>query len=120
MQMYPFVRAAVERPWYYYLVTLASIVPLVLVIAWAVARDHNAWRTITGQVVLAWFCVILITLTTMGINGYGFQMRHIAPAMPAIYVMVLVLLLTADRPLLLMACGFATIVGTVEKAGARS
>jgi hypothetical protein len=115
MELYPFVRMAVERPWYYY-AKLILIMPLALVALWSVVRERAAWRNQDIRVAIGWFSVIVAGLTLMGADGYGFQMRHIAPAVTAVYVIVLSLLLERDRPVLLMVCGFAILLGAVTGA----
>jgi hypothetical protein len=116
MQMYPFVRVAVERPWYYYAVKLVLIMPIALVTVWALARESTLWANRTIQIAALWFFIFTGTLTFLGINGYGFQMRHIAPAVGALYVLALVMLLERDRPVLLMVCSFTMLIGTVTGA----
>ena len=116
MELYPFVRIAVERPWYYYAVKLVLIMPLALVAAWALARERALWTNRTVQIAVSWFLVVLVTLTYLGVDGYGFQMRHIAPAVAALYVIVLMLVSERERPLLLMVCGFTMLVGSVTGA----
>jgi len=116
MDLYPFVRAAVERPWYYYIFKLILIMPVAVVAAWAIAGERPLWHNRIVQIAILWFSIVLATLTWLGINEYGFQMRHIAPAMPAVYVVLLVLLAERQRPLLLMVCGFTILIGTVTGA----
>lgn len=116
MELYPFVRIAVERPWYYYVVKLVFIMPLAAVALWALVRERAIWTNRTLQVAASWFCVVIGTLTLMGISGYGFQMRHIAPAVAALYIIVLVMLMRRERSLLLMVSGFAMLVGTATGA----
>ena len=116
MELYPFVRAAVERPWYYYAAKLVLVMPLALVAGWALVRERPLWSSRTVQIAMAWFGVVVVTLTWLGMDGYGFQMRHIAPAVAALYVVVLALLVDRDRPWLQMVCAFAMLVGTVTGA----
>jgi hypothetical protein len=116
MELFPFVRVAVERPWYYYGAKLFEIMPLAAVAAWLLIRERHLWRNTAIQVAAAWFSIVVVTLTIMGITGYGFQMRHITSAIAAVYVIVLAALLERDRPVLLMWCGFAMLVGTVTGA----
>ena len=116
MELFPFVRAAVGRPWYYYGAKLLVIMPLALVAAWLLIRERHLWRNAAIQIAAAWFSVVVVTLTLMGIVGYGFQMRHITSAVAAVYVIVLAALLERDRPVLLMVCGFSMLVGTVTGA----
>src|SRR4029453_4014754 len=40
MDLYPFVRVAVERPWYYYLFKLGLIVPLTFVAFWPLVSER--------------------------------------------------------------------------------
>ena len=116
MELYPFVRIAVERPWYYYAVKLALIMPLVLVALLAMVREGAIRTNRTVQVAALWFLIVMVTLTLMGVSGYGFQMRHIAPAVTALYVIVLEMVIERERPLLLMLSGVAILVGTVTGA----
>ena len=90
--------------------------PLAIVAVWLIAADRTIWRNRALQVAIAWFAVVLVTLTLMGIDGYGFQMRHVAPAAAAVYAIVLLTLLERERPVLLMVCGLAMLVGTVTGA----
>ena len=116
MELYPFVRIAVERPGYYYAVKLALIMPLALVALWVIVRERAIRVNRTVQVAALWFFIVMVTLTMLGLNGYGFQMRHIAPAVTALYVIVLEVLVERERPLLLMVSCFAMLVGTVTGA----
>jgi hypothetical protein len=116
MELFPFVRAAVDRPWYYYGAKLALIMPLSLIAVWLVIRERELWRDAAIQTAAAWLAIFVGVLTFLGIDGYGFQMRHITPAIAAIYVIVLVALLERERPILLMACGLSMLVGTVTGA----
>jgi hypothetical protein len=116
MELFPFVRVAVERPWYYYAVKVAQIMPLSLIAAWLLIRERHLWRNEAVQVAAAWFSIVVVTLTLMGIGGYGFQMRHITSSITAIYMLVMVALLEREQPVLLMVCGFSMLVGTVTGA----
>jgi membrane-associated HD superfamily phosphohydrolase len=116
MELFPFVRMAVERPWYYYAAKLAFTMPLALVAVWLLIRERQLWRHPAIQIAAAWFFIVVAALTVMGIDGYGFQMRHIAPAIAAVYVIILVALLERERPALLMVCAFSMLVGTVTGA----
>lgn len=116
MEIFPFLRVAVARPWYYYLGTLPLIMPLALVPVWVLARERALWGNRPIQIAVAWFSIILLAQTLLGAEGYGFQMRHIAPAVSAVYVLVLLALLERERPALLMVCGFAILVGAVTGA----
>jgi hypothetical protein len=116
MELFPFVRVAVERPWYYYGAKLVAITPLALVAVGLLIRERHLWRNGAVQVAAAWLSIVVVTLTLMGVAGYGFQMRHITSAVAAVYVIVLAALLERDRPVLLMLCGFAMLVGTATGA----
>jgi 4-amino-4-deoxy-L-arabinose transferase-like glycosyltransferase len=116
LELYPFVRAAVERPWYYYLLKLTLVMPLALVPIWLMISDRAIWRNPGIQAAVGWFVFIVVAMTVMGIDGYGFQMRYIAPAVAAIYVIVILMLLERERPVFLMACACAMLVGTVTGA----
>ncbi len=85
LQRFPFVAAAVARPWYYYLVKLCLVQPLAVVaVALYVRGDHGLRRFAP----LVWFLLYLGVNTFQGATGYGFQMRYLAPLTPAVYVML--------------------------------
>jgi len=111
-----FVSEIVSRPWYYYTVKLPLVMPLLAVVAWALVRDRLAWSDWRVRVAVAWFVVTLVALTMMGAGGYGFQMRQVAPAVPAVYVLVICLVAQRDRPIFLMASAFTILLGTVTGA----
>jgi 4-amino-4-deoxy-L-arabinose transferase-like glycosyltransferase len=115
LELYPFLRTVVERPWYYYLTTLISIMPLALVAAWVLA-SRTSWQRVAMPVVAGWFCLYVLAQTLLGIDGYGFQMRHIAPAVTAVYAVVLLALLERERPMLMFAAAVATVIGAVTGA----
>ncbi len=116
IEHYPFVKALVSRPWYYYAVKLPLVMPLVGVAAWTLLRDGAAWRDRGVQVSAAWFVVLAGAITLMGVDGYGFQMRHLAPAVTAVYVLLALLIARGDRPVLVVASVWAILVGTVTGA----
>jgi hypothetical protein len=111
-----FVSEFVNRPWYYYALKLPLVMPLLVVVAWAYARDKLVWLDWRVRVAAAWFAVILVAMTMMSVGGYGFQMRQVAPAVPAVYVLVICLVAQRDRPIFLMASAFTILLGTVTGA----
>jgi hypothetical protein len=113
----PFIEIMVNRPWYYYAVKLSLTMPLLLVVGWILVRDRLAWWPEWRiRVAAAWFLVILVGTTVMGANGYGFQMRHVAPAVTAVYLLLASQMAQRERPTLLMAAGFTILIGTVTGA----
>ena len=116
VQHYAFLRAAVERPWYYYLAKLPLLVPLVFVCGWQLVRERKALADSGVMLGTVWFLVVLATLTATSANGYGFQMRHVAAAAPAAYVVALLLLLQRERPVMLLTSGLSIFVATVTGA----
>jgi 4-amino-4-deoxy-L-arabinose transferase-like glycosyltransferase len=113
---YAFLQAAVDRPWYYYLLKFPLLVPLVLVCLWQVVRDQRVMADPRIRLAAAWFIIVLAAITLTGIDGYGFQMRHVAPAAPAVYVIAILLLLQKDRPVMLLTSGVAIFAATVTGA----
>lgn len=116
MEIYPFLRTAVERPWHYYLSTLLVIAPLTAIAAWAAFSQRALWSQPIFQFSAAWLVVFVAVQTLLGADGYGFQMRHVAPAAAAIYAMVLAALAQRDQPVLLFLSSAAFLVGTVTGA----
>jgi hypothetical protein len=116
LEIYPFLQVAVARPWYYYAVTLTFVLPLVLAPIWPLIREPDIRQEFHIRAAVAWFVVFVVAQTLLGASGYGFQMRHIAPAVAAVYVVVLLILLQRDRPVLLMACGCSIIFSVATGA----
>jgi 4-amino-4-deoxy-L-arabinose transferase-like glycosyltransferase len=115
LELFPFLRTVVERPWYYYVTTLISIMPLALVAAWVLTR-RTAWQHFDMQVVAGWFGLYVLAQTLLGLDGYGFQMRHIAPAVAAVYAVVLLALIECERAMLMLAAAVAIVIGAVTGA----
>ena len=115
LELFPFLRTVVERPGYYYFTTLISIMPLALVAAWVLA-SRTAWQRSATQVVAAWFGLYVLAQTLLGLDGYGFQMRHIAPAVAAVYAVVLLALIERERAMLMLAAALAIVIGAVTGA----
>jgi 4-amino-4-deoxy-L-arabinose transferase-like glycosyltransferase len=116
MEIYPFLRTAVDRPWYYYVTTLAFIAPVTVIAVWAGVRHREMWPQRTFRFAVSWLIVFVTAQTVLGAGGYGFQMRHVAPAVAAIYVLLLAALFQRERPVLLFLSGAAILAGTVTGA----
>jgi 4-amino-4-deoxy-L-arabinose transferase-like glycosyltransferase len=116
MEIYPFLRTAVERPWHYYLSTLLVIAPLTAIAAWAAVSQRALWSHPIFQFSAAWLVVFVAVQTLLGTDGYGFQMRHVAPAAAATYAIVLAALVQRDQPVLVFLSSAAFLVGTVTGA----
>ncbi len=112
MSLYPFLRTAVERPWHYYLTTLIAISPAVMLLAWTAVAHRMIWRDPVFQLAAGWLLLIVLAQTLLALDGYGFQMRHIAPAVTALWVCLLCLLLERPRPVLQFLIGAAILLGT--------
>ena len=116
MEIYPFLRTAVERPWHYYLTTLLVIAPVLAITVWAALSNRSLWPERTFQLAAAWFVVFVVVQTILAADGYGFQMRHVAPASAAIYVVLLTALVQRESPVLVFLSSAAILVGTVTGA----
>jgi len=117
---FPFVRATVERPFFYYLKELALAQPLVLVLAaLLVTRARRAPRPET-LALGGWAALSLAALSVLGATGTGFQMRYLCPMLPALYALLFVLFEpgegeTSTWPLIaLAAVVYAGIGGAVN------
>jgi 4-amino-4-deoxy-L-arabinose transferase-like glycosyltransferase len=88
LRHYPFLAAAVGRPWYYYAAELALAVPAsVAGLALSLRRTRGEGRYQLAAA--AWLLIWLLAFTIQSVTGHGFLMRYIAPIAPAIYVMLL-------------------------------
>lgn len=93
IERFPFVRAAVHRPWYFYFQALLSVSPLQLVglLFGAMIALHGLGRLrrpeggslLTNLAVFSsWSWAYLAGLTLVGIAGGGYQTRFLLPALP--------------------------------------
>ncbi len=88
IEHYPFVRAAIERPVYYYFMKLYLIQPLILVCIIASFRKLSQIKSVEFLMPFLWFILYLTVFTYLGASGRGFQMRYLCPMYPSIYVML--------------------------------
>ena len=95
---FPFVAAMVGRPWYYYAAKLVLAQPVVVAGLVAAGWSLRAGITARRLAPLVWLFLFLAVSTWQGINGYGFQMRYIAPLVPAIYVLLYSIPCLTDEP----------------------
>jgi 4-amino-4-deoxy-L-arabinose transferase-like glycosyltransferase len=85
---YPFLAFATGRPWYYYAAKLALAEPLSLVSLALLFRKPGG-LTLAKLAAPSWLLLWLVVYTIQSATGYGFQMRHLAPLAPSLYVMLL-------------------------------
>lgn len=79
---FPFVAMVVERPIYFYFKQLVITSPLIgLGLAVSV---YQLIRKRQWSIGLIWAGIIIMGLTWYGVTGGSYQMRYIAPAMPAL------------------------------------
>ncbi len=81
LELYPRIRKTVERPASYYLVGLLLVSPILVYCAvgwWRCWRERWLWMTTT------WAATFIAAVTIIGLTGMGFQLRYLAPAMPAL------------------------------------
>jgi 4-amino-4-deoxy-L-arabinose transferase-like glycosyltransferase len=92
-----FVTQAVALPWFYYLVKLCIVQPLVPVVAVAYGLSLRRGLSFDRWMPAIWFLVFLAVPTLQGVTGYGFQMRYVAPLMTGVYAGMLCLPGLIDR-----------------------
>jgi 4-amino-4-deoxy-L-arabinose transferase-like glycosyltransferase len=119
VEHFPLMAEAVARPWYYYPAKLCLALPIVLFLlplcVVAFRRDLLPERGVPAL----WFLTFLIVPTLQGMAGYGFQMRYLTPALPALYAGLFAHPLLHGRarrwalPLLLAGILYATLGGAV-------
>jgi 4-amino-4-deoxy-L-arabinose transferase-like glycosyltransferase len=111
---YPFLAAAVGRPWYYYAAKLALAEPVALLgLAFLLRRPRAA--AIASFVAPAWLFLWLIVYTIQSAGGYGFLMRYVAPVVPALYATLLYVRHPGrfGRPVIALAIAYGAIESTV-------
>ena len=59
LEIYPFLRTAVDRPWSYYVVTLTVIAPVTAVALWAGFRTRSLWSGTTFRLAATWLIVFI-------------------------------------------------------------
>jgi 4-amino-4-deoxy-L-arabinose transferase-like glycosyltransferase len=110
---YPFLAAAVGRPWYYYGAKLVLAQPVLLVgLALSLRRPRAERLTRIGAPV--WLLFWLFAYSIQSASGYGFLMRYVAPAVPAIYVMLLCARSPGPllRPVIALAIAYSAMLST--------
>jgi 4-amino-4-deoxy-L-arabinose transferase-like glycosyltransferase len=81
LDLYPRVRKTLERPASYYLVGLLAVSP---VLVYCAAGWVRCWREKWLWMVTLWAMTFVMALTFIGKSGMGYQLRYLAPAMPAL------------------------------------
>ena len=98
LQHFPMLRLAVQRPALYFVRELLFIYPLLLIAFCAFIGHGRRLRDPETITAALWFGVCLFALSYMGATGYGFQVRFLAPLVPAIYIVPYVLLARSEQP----------------------
>lgn len=111
---YPFLAAAVGRPWYYYAAKLALAEP-VAVAGLALSLRRPRADGLARFAAPAWLLLWLLAYTIQSASGYGFLMRYVVPVVPAIYVMLLCVRSPGNfvRPAIALAVAYGAIESTV-------
>jgi hypothetical protein len=91
IEHYPYVQVIVNRPWHFYLTGLLLTAPVFIFAAFGMLRPFFA---VYGSAIcrpiavpLVWAVVVFAALLTLGVRGQGFQLRYLAPAMPAVCIL---------------------------------
>lgn len=90
LERYPFVKTLLGRPWYYYVRNLALYIPVLPLAALhlLLLKPRGRWVPL-AVTSAAWFVAYVGAITVVSARGVGFLMRHMVPAVPAIYLLVL-------------------------------
>ena len=81
IEMFPFMRMVVNRPWYFYFQNITLCAP-VYIFAWINIFFLLRKKQITLEII--WVLSFLIPVTLFGMMGQGYQTRYILPAVPAL------------------------------------
>ncbi|UCD75806.1 MAG: glycosyltransferase family 39 protein [Phycisphaerales bacterium] len=87
MERYPYVERVVNRSPMFYFVGLMFASPILAFSFLGIARagrQANLWMPVT------WALSFVLILTLIGMMGMGFQLRYLAPAMPALCLLAAV------------------------------
>jgi len=84
IEMFPFVKMAVNRPWYFYFQNITLSMPL-YVFAWISIIINLKRRRMLTEIL--WVFSFLVPITIYGIMGQGYQTRYILPAVPALAIL---------------------------------
>ncbi len=83
------VARAVARPWHYYIIQSALIAPITVACAayFCISPDRSKTRrTLFALGVLA---LVGITMTALGVRGFGLQMRYLTPGIGGLYLLLI-------------------------------
>lgn len=110
LEMFPFVKMAVERPWYFYFGHLLVVSPVYIFGYLRLAERIKNRGDLTEPI---WLLSYFIFATIFGLMGEGYQMRYIMPAVPALCLLSADYLAGKNKVIwiagiLLLAYGFFT------------
>jgi len=84
----PHVARAAARAWHYYAVQAAIIAPITVVCAIRLFWVANRARTGRAALGAAVILFVGVVMTVLGLQGQGFQMRYLAPAVGGLYLLL--------------------------------
>lgn len=84
----PHVARAVARPWHYYITQSALIAPITVACAgfFCISADRSKTRRVIFALGILAF--VGITMTALGVRGYGLQMRYLTPGIGGLYLLL--------------------------------
>jgi 4-amino-4-deoxy-L-arabinose transferase-like glycosyltransferase len=116
----PFIKAAVSRPFYYYLIKTCMIQPLIPLFLFLYGLHIVKREKGILYLPLAWFLLYLTIPTLQGLRGWGYQMRYVAPLFPSVYIMLYAFLARFSEtriknilPFIILVLFFAALQATV-------
>jgi hypothetical protein len=111
IEQFPWIRHMVNRSPLVYVIGLALVSPhLAFSIVGAVRVRRSRWLVIA----LVWWCGFWLGLTALGLAGMGFQLRYIAPGIPALCLLAAAGVQSLRWPWRVAAlplCAYALMVG---------
>ena len=87
IERYPFVKAFLNRPLYYYPWKLLLLSPILFLTGYWIYSSPAVRKDPDSHVSLAWLSLFLIAITYISASGVGYLMRHITASVPAIYIL---------------------------------
>ncbi len=104
LRMFPFIKMAMDRPWYFYFSNISAVAPIFL-FAWIgmikSIKHPDKWLE------FIWVLCFILGFTLVGIMDLeGYVTRYIMPAIPALAILAAKILSTKNKILWIISCVF--------------
>jgi 4-amino-4-deoxy-L-arabinose transferase-like glycosyltransferase len=114
IQNYPFIARMLDRSPIYYVVALLFASPL---LGFALGAMRKQYRESWMIIPVVWFLTFFVVMSILGVTSMGFQLRYLAPMIPALCILAAVVLVKVRLPRLVLACAlgaYSLHVGLID------